>query len=287
MNKKSEFIGNAILIAIGLCLGIIAYVQGAKDLSLVGFSIALASILYQFLGGIGDENSVQLGAIKFGGAVAVIAGFMLLFKQYIFVASPEDLKITLEPKNGWIPISAANGETIDLQVYNSQDTLQFPSNADKQARSNHPLHVIDSDSSFAVKLASSPETVGAFDLSDLNTSSLYNETKIDESTEKAVQVFKLYPYREELNSSSEREEVSLPFEVTVNKSRFSIHKKGDPSSYYFKDLEIIKRTSYMVPIDNHSSYVVFLESASSTDSIPRARYSKWLAKKISHDLQLK
>jgi hypothetical protein len=65
MNTSHGLLANIILIGVGIICGSIFFIVEMKDLSLIFFSIALASILYQFLGGIGDTNSFNLGAIKF------------------------------------------------------------------------------------------------------------------------------------------------------------------------------------------------------------------------------
>jgi hypothetical protein len=81
MNTNHGLLANIILIGVGIICGSIFFIVEMKDLSLIFFSIALASILYQFLGGIGDTNSFNLGAIKFGGSAAILLGFMWFLKS--------------------------------------------------------------------------------------------------------------------------------------------------------------------------------------------------------------
>ena len=94
-------------------------------MSLILFSIALACILYQFLGGIGDSNSFQLGAIKFGGAAAILIGFMFFLKKVVFVPTPELYKLEISNKN-WIPISIETGKIEPVTIKSGKQKMHFP-----------------------------------------------------------------------------------------------------------------------------------------------------------------
>jgi len=108
---------------------------------------------------------------------------------------------------------------------------------------------------------------------------MVNSKIVNADDETKIQIFTLYPEREDQNSSKKIQEVSLPFAIEVfNTSRFSI----DP---FYKNLEVAKRTSYLIPINEDELYVVFLEQANSTDTIKANRYSKWLVRKLKQKLE--
>ena len=164
MNKKIEIIANITLIVIGLLLGIFFFFIEKKDLSLILFSIALACILYQFLGGIGDTNSFQLGAIKFGGAAAILIGFMFFFKKVVFVPTPEIYKLEISDKN-WIPISTETGKIKMVTIKSGKQEIHFPSQSNSKYLENRKKHEYQisnkNKTQFSLELKSTPsDTVG-------------------------------------------------------------------------------------------------------------------------------
>ena len=204
MNKKIEIIANVSLIVIGLVLGIFFFISEKKDLSLILFSIALACILYQFLGGIGDSNSFQLGAIKFGGAAAILIGFMFFLKKVVFVPTPELYKLEISNKN-WIPISIETGKIEPVTIKSGKQKMHFPNQSNSKYLENRKKHEYQisniNNSQFSIELKSTPQdTVGFIDINNFKTKGLYNKTVIAED-ERRIQVFSLYPERENQNSS--------------------------------------------------------------------------------------
>lgn len=292
MKSKIELIANIVLIAIGIGGGIHFFVSEMKDLSAILFSIALASILYQFLGGIGDSNKFKLGAIKFGGSAAVLIGFMFYLKGVAFVPTPEEYKLNISGEN-WIPISVETGKTVPVTITNGQETREFPDSILAEKRQSLDYKVEEMNAGQYVILTSSSsetekERIGNFKLNNLKASGLFNNIKINDD-EKRVQVFKLYPDKQDQNSSLDLEELDLPFEISVYKrSRFEISLLAEDNSVketILKNAEIVKKTAYIVPISDKQSYVVFLEQAvSEIDSTHPTRYSKWLVKKIDQSL---
>jgi len=282
MNKKIEIIANITFIVIGLLLGIFFFISEKKDLSLILFSIALACILYQFLGGIGDANSFQLGAIKFGVAAAILIGFMFFLKKVVFVPTPELYKLEISDKN-WIPISTETGKIKKVTIKSGKQEIHFPNQSNSKYLENRKKHEYQisnkNNNQFSIELKSTPsDTVGFVDINNFKTKGLYNKTVIAED-EKRIQVFTLYPERENHNSSKKIKNVSLPFDIEVfNTSRFSIEP-------FYKNLEVVTRTSYIVPFNEDELYIVFLEQANSTDTIKTERYSKWLVRKLKHKLE--
>jgi len=280
--KKIEIIANITLIVIGLLLGIIFFISDKMDLSLILFSIALACILYQFLGGIGEGNSFQLGAIKFGGAAAILIGFMFFLKKVVFVPTPEKYKLEISDID-WMPVSIETGRIKTIKIKSGGQEEQFPDESKSDylnSRKNHEYQISDkANNQFSIELKSRPsDTIGFVNINNFKTKRLYNKTVIAEN-EKVMQIFTLKPEVDSLNSSNKIETVSLPFEIKVFKnSRFSIEP-------YYMNLEVVKRTSYIVPANENESYVVFLEQANSGYSNNSERFSKWLVKKIKHKME--
>ena len=285
--KKTELIVNIILIAVGIIGGVSFFIFDLKDLSLILFSIALACILYQFLGGIGENNNFNLGAIKFGGSAAILIGFMFFLKKVVFVPDPQELNLNIEPKN-WIPISVESGKTINVEISNNKDCFTYPDSNSIDVRKNHNFQVEESENGqFLINtIDNKHEIIGSFDIKSLNSCNLFNNLKVNDE-EKRIQVFRLYPDIEDKNSTNDISELDLPFEIRVfNGSRFSVFiEEGDSTKVILKNLEIVTKTAYIIPISNNQSYILFLEQASNKidERFPN-RYSKWLVKKIDHQL---
>ena len=280
MNNRTELIANIILIAVGVICGTIFYIVQLRELSPVFFAIALASILYQFLGGIGDGNNFNLGALKFGGAAAVLIGFMYFLKSFVFVQSVDESKLNID-KEDWIPISAESGKSIEVTISNGKDTRVFPDST--ASRNTHSFTVTENEAKhFNVKVLGYGESIGSFQISNLTTSTLFNEISIDDE-EKRIKIFTLYPDDPDQNSTADFEELSLPFEIQhYNKSLFRIRKDDEA---LIDGFEVVPRTAYLVPLSPTSSYVVFLEQAANNVSKKYPdRYSKWLVKRITLEL---
>lgn len=284
--ERLGIIANIILIMAGIILGVVFY-EDHKDLSLIMFSIALASILYQFLGGIQEDNSVQLGAIKFGGSAAILIGFMFFFKKFIFVPNASEYNLEIYPDNKWIPISEETGAIKQISISNNKDTLQFPNpkvNDHINSRKQHQYRLFEqNESNFYIALNnSSADTVGTVNIHNFKTNKLFNQLKVSDD-EKRIQIFELYPEIPEKNSSRKLTNIHLPFEIKVfNTSRFSIlsdYSKG------LENREVVKRTSYIVPVSESESYIVFLEQADSEHRNLDKRFSKWLVKKLERSLE--
>ncbi|MEZ4957341.1 MAG: hypothetical protein R2825_27540 [Saprospiraceae bacterium] len=289
MSRNTELIANIVLIVIGLAGGIIFFMMEQKDLSLVLFSVALASILYQFLGGIGESNSFNLGALKFGGSAAILIGFMFFLKKVVFIPSPENCKLIISEK-GWIPISAGDGKTLSVSISNGAEQKVYPDSTDSSKRKSQSFQIAEKDSStFSVLSNDEKEEIGYFNLSNFKTSTLYNKTEIDNESELTVRVFELNPDDPNNNSTLDRNELkSLPFEIRVHDaSLFSILPKDETKKPFYSDMEVVKKTSYLIPISNNESYIVFLEQAVNIIEPPTypKRFSKWLVKKIKHKLE--
>ncbi len=278
MIKKVEVVANIALSIIGLITGIVFFILEMKDLSVVFLSIAMGSILYQFLGGIGEQNTFGLGFIKFSGAAAVLLGSMLVIKMYVFDPAPNSLNIN--PEQGWVPIDTETGKIKKITISSGDKKTVFPDSINQllaQERKNHEYQLSRlSPSKFSIEHKNRPtDTIGFIDINSFAETGLFNRVKIAEDS-KAIQIFTLYPDDPTKNSSSKIETVSLPFEIKVSSaSRFSIEP-------YINNQEVVKRSSYLIPHEKNTLFMVFLEQANSSDSL---KFSKWLVEKVTLKLE--
>jgi hypothetical protein len=288
MKNRFEILVHVILIATGIIGGTVYFLNGERTLSGVFFSIALASILYQFLGGIGEQNNFNLGAIKFGGSAAVLAGFIYFLIKIVFVPGPEEYALKFSASN-WIPIDAVSGNSIPLIVEGYLQKSTIDSTGVLLSKRKWQNFILEEDTSnlFSLKTdGQNSEVIGQVKLQNLKSTSLFNKIEIN-NQEKEIKVFKLYPDSAELRSTKDLSDLQLPFEIKVFQgSRFSILPL-DPGKAPFVDNEqIVKRTSYVIPFTTGYAYIVFLEQARShiKPNTNHERFSKWLVKKI--DLRL-
>ncbi|MBE0638367.1 MAG: hypothetical protein IH598_07600 [Bacteroidales bacterium] len=280
MLKKVEVVANIILAFIGLVAGIVFFIYEMKELSVVFFAIAIGSILYQFLGGIGEQNTVTFGFIKFGGAAAILLGFMYFLKEVVLDPVPKDLSLSINPEQGWVPIDTETGKIKKITISNGSTKAVFPDSVNEmlaQERKNHEYQLSRiSPSKFSLELKSKPtDTVGFIDLNNFTETGLFNKVKIAEDS-RAIQIFTLYPDDPTKNSSKKIETIALPFEIKVfGTSRFSIEP-------FIENQEVVIKTSWIIPYGTNNVYAVFLEQANSTDSI---KFSKWLVEKLALKLE--
>jgi hypothetical protein len=280
MLKKVEVIANIILAFIGLVAGIIFFINEMIPLSVVFFAIAIGSILYQFLGGIGEQNTVKFGFIKFGGAAAILLGFMFFLKEVVFEPIPKNPSLRISPEEGWMPIDTETGKIKKVTISNGDTKAVFPDTVNQlfvQERKNHEYLLSKiSPSKFTIQLKSKPtDTVGFIDIHNFTETGLFNKVKIAEDS-RAIQIFTLYPDDPTKNSSNKIGNIALPFEIKVfSSSRFSIEP-------FIENQEVVIKTSWIIPYNTNTLYVVFLEQANSTDSI---KFSKWLVEKFELKLE--
>lgn len=150
-----ELIVLLLLIICGMGLGITFYLRGDRNLSAVLFSISLASILYRFLGGIGQENSLGMGAIKMSGSAAVLAGFIYFLNG---ILGGSDLMHLVEPHDNWIPINPKTGSVVEVVI---ADSIRVPGNsAYVGLRKQNRLRLEQSDAFWYVVHENSGDTIG-------------------------------------------------------------------------------------------------------------------------------
>lgn len=283
---KLELLVNIILIVVGLVGGAVFYLYFDKDLSLIFFSISLAAILYQFLGGINEENQFNLGAIKFGSSAAVLIGFMFFFKKVIFTSQPMSQEVVFSEKN-WLPIDKQTGSVIPLQISVGDKVVKVPADS-TELLPKYKLDVKENEGKFLVGLANniSDETgkdnriVGEFTLKDLDTRSLFNTVDLGDEE---LQIFFLYKDVNKKNSSNKIDlDRELPFVINVTRKGFFnvVEDIGDDRFLHVDNKTVHKRSSYLITLQDGSIYLVMVLQAHHEKIVRSENYSKWLVKRI-------
>ncbi len=287
---KIELVVNSILIIIGLVGGTLFYLYFDKNLSLIFFSISLAAILYQFLGGINEQNEFNLGAIKFGSSAAVLIGFMFFFKKFIFTDTlMKNPSIELS-SDEWLPVDKRTGEVIQVRIKAGDSVLTLPADMTEQLPS-YKLEVEEKDDRFYVELSNAlsegsmvqkPRLVGDFTVKELKSHSLYNDIDLGDED---LQIFTLYKDRSLMDNSLEVDlEPQLPFEIMVTPGgNFSVRNKMT-GKIAINNRAVNKRSSYVIKLDSKSIYLVMILQAHHEKVDVKENYSKWLVKKIEPTL---
>lgn len=302
MKNKIEIIANSVLTAVGIVGGVFFAVKGDAGVSSVMFSIALACILYQFLGGISQDHSFQLGAIKLGGTAAVLIMFMYFLKTNIL----KDV-LEIKPDTEWIAISSKTGETVNVTIKHNEEVV-YPKGeviSSDNSRSKQSFKLVDGDSTFILQPSLTDEQVGRINVKNDAPKSLFR--KLSPSLESGMIRFYLTPDSkpttgenlqeierrlpglEWVNSNKKMNHSTaartLPFEIKVSGAQVTITKNDGT---VIANEDIVAQTCYIVPHKTENggicSYIVFLEQADHMKTRINVSYSKWLVKLVYHVL---
>lgn len=286
MEKSAQFRFNMFLAIAGLALGAVFYFfPGGLKLSVVFIAVSIATILHQFLGGIGDQNSFQLGAIKLAGSAAVLAAFIWLLNSVVLTA---ESSLEISPDD-WIPINATTGAVESVEISFGDSTLRYPLD-DSVAFEQRKRHEFRISRRTLNELSLEPrsrrsDTAGIVELSSFEGTGLFNELDIS-TDQRRVEVLTLYLDDESRNSSYDSTINSgLPFEIVVHSScKFSIVADYDSATYY-ANRPLEQKTCYLVNGEqDNETYVVFLEQAFCRVAPDTLRYAKWLIRKLKHSI---
>lgn len=271
-NKIVEIIANSILTISGIIIGI-CFATGENPntaVSIIMFSVALASILYQFLGGIGKETSIQLGILKFGGSAAILVGFMFFLDNYIY----KDAKMKIH--QDLIPISVKDGCTVkDKDIYYSEKKEQSNLTTSSPIR-NHSYTLSETDQDYCFDVFIADERVGFVKWKDITTNTLGNKIEIQTDKNSEIQDFKLYPDNVKLRSTRQIEHLReiLPFVIELDgSSYFKIYATDTIRSL------INKGFCRLIPEKNNEYWLVMLVHADLITE-EEAKYTKWVCKKV-------
>lgn len=129
-NNQLENIVIVALIIVGVGAGIYFRTQGDSQLAAVLLALALAAILYKFLGGNQAENSLSIGVLKFGGSAAVLGGFIWLLSEVIFdkdVPPTGERIVSVTPTTGWYAAELNSGVALPVSILLGDSIVQtFP-----------------------------------------------------------------------------------------------------------------------------------------------------------------
>ena len=277
--QKLETIVILCMMVAGFVLGIIFYYDDQPAISAVMFAIALASLIYRFLGGIGDQNSFTLGAVKFGGSAAVIFGFMYGINTFIFSIPGVEVHapIRVQPASGWVPVDLQTGRAVRVQISQS-DSLLYEVAANAAWRSKRKTNELelapgpDTNEYYAIGEANG-DTVGYTSLDQLAVDDLYRSLSL--STDRDAYRFVLYPDKEPRSSKSIEEIKELPFEVRLqNRARYRVFLGSKTKPVASK--VIVPRTGTLLEVPGSNEvYIVFIEQANSLeDNVPD--FTRWI-----------
>ena len=285
------------LIVVGVGLGIYFRMTGDNQLSAVLFSLAFASVLYKFLGGEKDENSLTLGVVKFGGSAAVLGGFIWLLSKIIFVndALPvpaANYNFTTEPSKDWYAADIHTGAPIAVNLSLGDTSLRFPMheiNAEKLQNRRFQLNEIEKGRFNLFPLNDTQNVLGKINLEDIKCSHALVDFKI--SNEGSITIFTTYPNRSNQRSSEQIEKIEInnnvrerpypfPFVIKTVGTSFSIKIRG-ADDYLISDREVVRKTPIIINDPNEQrQWFVFVAHASFILENPKDYYVEWVVEEI-------
>ncbi len=298
---KLENIVLIILIITGVSLGIFFRTAGDNQLSAILFSLAFASVLYKFLGGMEADNSLSVGVIKFGGSAAVLGGFIWLLSQVIFkeeitpIIAGAKLNFQIEPSTGWYPADTKTGAPVDLKLSASDTTIQLPLHdvrTDRIKNRRFQLEEFEDDHFYLMPVGSAEDTLGQVYLSDIMGKSIASQS--GELDIQDVFIFKLFPQKEGNRSSSEienmlvrkgRRETVFPFPFIIKSfgSVFSIKNRADNSPILL-DQEVVQKHPIIIPdtqLDGTIDYwIAYILHANMLSTDETQHYMEWTVHRV-------
>ena len=298
---KLENIVLILLIVVGVGLGIYYRTAGDNQLSAILFSLAFASVLYKFLGGMEADNSLSVGVIKFGGSAAVLGGFIWLLSQVIFkekitpLFSGAELNLQIQPSTGWYAADTKTGVPVDLKLSASDTTIQLPLHdvrTDRIKNRRFQLEEFEDSHFYIMPVGNTEDTLGQVYLSDIKGKNISN--KNGGLAIQDVFIFKLFPHKEGNRSSAEIEDILVkkgrretvfpfPFIIKAFGTVFSIKNRAD-NSPILVDQEISQRHPIIIPqkqTDGTTDYwVAYVLHANMLSSDYMQHYMEWTVHRI-------
>lgn len=271
-HEKIEMIVIISLIIIGIVMGIVFYYDEKKDISAVMLSIALASILYRFLGGIGQQNSLAIGFLKLSGSAAVLFGFIYGLDQFIFVNEKPDSGIKISPDKGWIPIDIVSGKVTKVSIEDSNNNKhEFPTTDDyKQKIKKHEYTVYQERTKFKIVGTHTNDTIGYTKINNWIVDDIFQKIQLIENEDSYR--FTLIPDGPKSSTKSVEDVKELPFEIQVfGNARYKILIDDSVISSKI----VMPKTGKLIPIPKSKKvYMAYIEQANfMPDTIEN--YSKW------------
>lgn len=241
-DSYTRFENNVILISliIGFIGSVVLFLLDVKPILVSIFlGTGIASLIYRFLGGTAG-NSMQLGALKFTGTVAVLIGSAYFINQELARQESEGLpkEITIQPNpDNWVAIGY-DGLPIDIEI---NETDQVFEKLDQSPFINLPLSLDTTDRDKYTVLGTDNFVLGVLDNSALRDANLFSD----------IEGSKLFLVTQRLKPFSEVVDLDpIPFDLTTMKysgdySRFQLLDDDNAEilwsgSIYRKQFEIIK-----------------------------------------------
>ena len=298
---KLENIVLILLIIVGVGLGIYYRTAGDNQLSAILFSLAFASVLYKFLGGMESDNSLSVGVIKFGGSAAVLGGFIWLLSQVIFkedispTIASANLNFAVEPATGWYPADTKTGALIDLKLNAADTSIQLPLHnvrTDRIKNRRFQLEQFEENHFYIMPVGNAEDTLGQVYLSDIMGQSIASQN--GELNIQDVFIFKLFPHKEGNRSSAEIEDILVkkgrresvfpfPFIIKAFGTVFSIKNRAD-NSPILMDQEISQKNPIIIPqkqADGTTDYwVAYVLHANMQSSDYTQHYMEWTVHRV-------
>ena len=298
---KLENIVLIVLIIIGVGLGIYYRTAGDNQLSAILFSLAFASVLYKFLGGMHADNSLSVGIIKFGGSAAVLGGFIWLLSQVIFkeeitpIIAGANLNFQIEPSTGWYAADTKTGALVDLKLTASDTTIKLPLHdvrTDRIRNRRFQLEEFEDSHFYIMPVGNVEDTLGQVYLSDIvgeSISSQSGELEIQD-----VFIFKLFPHKEGNRNSAEIEDILVkkgrretvfpfPFIIKSFGTVFSIKNRVD-NSPILVDQEVSQKNPIIIPqqkTDGTTDYwVAYVLHANMLSPDYMQHYMEWTVHRV-------
>ena len=291
-NTALENIVIVLLIALGVGLGIYFRTAGDSQLAAVLLAIALAAILYKFLGGNKESNSFSVGFLKFGGSAAVLGGFMWLMAQVIFKNEasvlPADARVSVSPATGWYAADLNNGTPVPVEVLLGDSAVYFVGQPANRTLAERSFRLENSEGDRLPLLPySGGDTLGYVprdNVRELGGGTVDNSGAggtITSPTE--VTTFVLYPNDRQRRSTTQLEKrlirtgkrespYAFPFELRTFGSSFKVQER-DGGRVLIEDREVRRNLPFVVESAGRQ-WLIFAMHANFLLE-PKDQFSEW------------
>lgn len=275
------------LIVVGVGLGIYFRTQGDSQLSAVLLALALAAILYKFLGGNQETNSLSIGVLKFGGSAAVLGGFIWLLSQVIFTdrfeVQADEAVVSFSPADGWYAARTATGAPLDLEVLVNDTLVRTVNQPDATTLAERSFKLAPSGNErFPLVAYSGSDTLG-FVLRDNIPIQTEEGTPIEVPADIAIDElfsFRLYPHQNRNRSSADFERkfrqspFPFPFVVRTFGASFVVEDRSGRNTL-LSEREVVRKIPYVIEAEG-KTYLLFASHANFILDELKEHYSEWV-----------
>ncbi len=216
-----------------------------NQLTTLFFSLAFAVILYKLLGSAEDENAFKLGAMKFGGSAAILAGFILLLNNVVFDVQPAVAITTRSEENGQRNLRL---NRLNLDAY--------------------PV-IFETDTT--------TKAVGRVSIVNL-PDDLFNQLGSD----RVAKVFQLKPFGAR-KSTKDIEGFKYPFHIEVSGGTFDITDEAGEPLDNLEGVEVRTKDLYMIRVEKEGKafyYSIVAVHANHTKEDTSEWYSEWVVQEL-------